>query len=133
MKKVILNELAPAELNTDALATIVRELQVSRRAITIVDEQRSDLEKRFEELRKEQQKALDKSDLDALSKNTNEMKRIRAKLDEDPAKKLEVFRANLERLQNFMLYNADVDPKELEVEASGSANDAPETVEKEAA
>lgn len=76
-------------LNLEKFEECVKTIRNSYRAVDSLDETMTELKTKESELNQDIQKALNEGDLDAVSKKTSELKRVRAKLTEGIADKRE--------------------------------------------
>lgn len=97
-----LNSITAENFEMDTLENIMKDLRNSRRALLTAGETEASLEEQRDELQLEVQQALDKCDLDAVSKKTADMKRVMKKLQDGTSGKEEQFRDALTRLGLFV-------------------------------
>lgn len=89
------------EAELKELSTLVTNLKRATVAVTSIASSREELAKKRDELSTKLQAALDSGDLDTMSKHTAELKRVKARLEENPVEKVQAFDEAVDALAKF--------------------------------
>lgn len=107
------NNTTAADLNVDTLSSLVAQVKKTRNLVVAFGSDHDELRVKCDKTKEELQVALDSGDYDKMSKLTAEIKRIEARLAENPAEKIGNFDTAVNALNHFIKQATEVETPQI--------------------